>query len=40
MGVIVENGGVLTTVQDIGRFGYEQYGLSTTLMPVKSLLYE
>ena len=30
MGVIVENGGVLTTVQDGGRFGYEQYGLSTS----------
>ena len=30
MGVIVENGGVLTTVQDSGRFGYEQYGLSTS----------
>lgn len=30
MGMIVENGGVLTTIQDSGRFGYEQYGLSTS----------
>ena len=30
MGISVENGGVLTTVQDGGRFGYEQYGLSTS----------
>ena len=30
MGFVVESGGVLTTVQDGGRFGYEQYGLSTS----------
>lgn len=28
MGIIVEDGGVLTTVQDEGRFGYQQYGVS------------
>jgi len=30
MAVIVEKGGVLTTIQDSGRFGYEKYGLSTS----------
>ena len=29
MGFITENPGVLTTVQDEGRFGYEQFGVST-----------
>ncbi len=28
MGIFVENGGILTTVQDAGRFGYQQYGVS------------
>jgi len=28
MGILVENPGVLTTVQDGGRFGYEQFGVS------------
>lgn len=28
MGIFVENGGILTTVQDEGRFGYQQYGVS------------
>lgn len=28
MGMIIENGGILTTVQDGGRFGYEQFGVS------------
>jgi len=28
MGMIFENGGILTTVQDGGRFGYEQFGVS------------
>ena len=28
MGMIFENGGILTTVQDAGRFGYEQFGVS------------
>ena len=27
MQVIVENGGLLTTVQDLGRRGYERYGV-------------
>ena len=27
MKVIVENGGLLTTVQDLGRRGYERYGV-------------
>ena len=30
MGIAVENGGVLTTVQDEGRFGYQAYGVSTS----------
>ena len=30
MGIVVENGGVLTTVQDEGRFGYQAYGVSTS----------
>lgn len=30
MGIIVENGGILTTVQDEGRFGYQAYGVSTS----------
>ena len=30
MGIVVENGGVLTTVQDEGRFGYRAYGVSTS----------
>lgn len=30
MGITVENGGVLTTVQDEGRFGYQAYGVSTS----------
>src|SRR5690625_1976540 len=25
----VENGGLLTTVQDLGRFGYQKYGLTS-----------
>ena len=29
MGIIVENGGILTTVQDEGRFGYQAFGVST-----------
>ncbi|MDO4475187.1 MAG: biotin-dependent carboxyltransferase family protein [Lachnospiraceae bacterium] len=28
MSIVVENGGMLTTVQDEGRFGYQQYGVS------------
>lgn len=28
MGILVEDGGILTTVQDEGRFGYQQYGVS------------
>lgn len=28
MGIIVENPGILTTVQDEGRFGFQQYGVS------------
>lgn len=28
MGIIVENPGILTTVQDAGRFGYQQFGVS------------
>lgn len=28
MGIIVENPGIQTTVQDEGRFGYQQYGVS------------
>lgn len=28
MGILVEDGGILTTVQDAGRFGYQQYGVS------------
>lgn len=28
MGFLVENPGILTTVQDEGRFGYQQYGVS------------
>lgn len=28
MGIVVENPGLLTTVQDEGRFGYQQYGVS------------
>lgn len=28
MGIEVEDGGILTTVQDEGRFGYQQYGVS------------
>lgn len=30
MGIVVENGGILTTVQDEGRFGYQAYGVSTS----------
>ena len=30
MGIVVENGGVLTTVHDEGRFGYQAYGVSTS----------
>ena len=28
MGIIVENPGILTTVQDEGRFGFQQFGVS------------
>lgn len=28
MGIFIENPGVLTTVQDGGRYGYEQFGVS------------
>ena len=28
MGIVVEKPGILTTVQDAGRFGYQQYGVS------------
>ena len=28
MGIVVENPGVLTTIQDGGRYGYEQFGVS------------
>jgi len=28
MGILFESGGMLTTVQDSGRFGYQQYGVS------------
>ena len=28
MGIVVENPGLLTTVQDEGRFGYQQIGVS------------
>ena len=31
MGIIVENGGILTTVQDEGRFGYQAFGVSTSV---------
>ena len=30
MGIIFENGGILTTVQDEGRFGYQAFGVSTS----------
>lgn len=30
MGMIVENGGILTTVQDEGRYGYQAFGVSTS----------
>ncbi|CUX19550.1 5-oxoprolinase subunit C family protein [Clostridium sp. C105KSO13] len=30
MGIAVENGGILTTVQDEGRYGYQAYGVSTS----------
>lgn len=30
MGIKVENGGILTTVQDEGRYGYQAYGVSTS----------
>ena len=28
MGIYIMNGGILTTVQDLGRFSYQQYGVS------------
>ena len=28
MGIVIEKPGILTTVQDAGRFGYQQYGVS------------
>ena len=28
MGFVTENPGVLTTIQDEGRYGYEQFGMS------------
>lgn len=28
MGIIIENPGILTTIQDEGRFGYQQFGVS------------
>ncbi|MCC8105381.1 MAG: biotin-dependent carboxyltransferase family protein [Clostridiales bacterium] len=28
MGILVENGGILTSVQDEGRYGYQKYGMS------------
>lgn len=28
MGVVIENPGILTTIQDEGRYGYEQFGVS------------
>lgn len=28
MGIVIENPGILTTVQDEGRFGYQQFGVS------------
>ena len=41
MGIIVENGGILTTVQDEGRFGYQAFGVSTSgamdMVPVETL---
>jgi len=30
MGILVKSGGMLTTVQDAGRFGYQTYGISVT----------
>lgn len=30
MGIVVEKGGLLTTVQDEGRFGYQAFGVSTS----------
>ena len=30
MGITVKNPGVLTTVQDFGRFGYQQFGVSAS----------
>src|SRR5665647_320911 len=30
MGIIIRNGGFFTTVQDVGRIGYQQYGYSVT----------
>ncbi len=30
MGITVENGGILTTVQDEGRFGNQAFGVSTS----------
>lgn len=30
MGIVVENGGILTTVQDEGRYGYQAFGVSTS----------
>ena len=29
MGIRVEDGGMFTTVQDEGRFGYQQFGMTT-----------
>lgn len=29
MGIVIENPGILTTVQDEGRFGYQQFGVSS-----------
>ena len=30
MGITVENGGILTTVQDEGRFGNQAFGVNTS----------
>lgn len=38
MGIIVENPGIQTTVQDEGRFGSQQYGVSPAGYMVKIFL--
>ena len=37
MGITVENGGILTTVQDEGRFGNQAFGVSTSVPWIRVL---